>query len=139
MPAKSSISARVVPERRSIRSQSVASIRARSSSKPVVRSATNSSSIQPPAISAFSAPARKPASPPVWRPKKRSVIFVPKRALSAFDGIQYRSIPGSRYGLTITTLVPAFFARWRYLALTGWLFAGFEPMNTIRSVPIQSL
>ena len=34
--------------------------------------------------------------------------------------------------------MPAFFAWWRYLVVTGWLFATFEPMKTIRSVPIQS-
>ena len=34
--------------------------------------------------------------------------------------------------------MPAFFARCRYLVVTGWLLATLEPMKTIRSVPIQS-
>ncbi len=47
-------------------------------------------------------------------------------------------MPGSRSGFTTATRVPAFLAWWRYLVVTGWLLATFEPMKTIRSVPIQS-
>ena len=35
------------------------------------------------------------------------------------EGTQYRSIPGSRYGFTITTLVPSFLASCKYLVVTG--------------------
>ena len=35
------------------------------------------------------------------------------------DGTQYFFIPGSRYGFTITTFVPSFFAPSRYLVATG--------------------
>ena len=40
-------------------------------------------------------------------------------ALLAVDGTQYRSMPGSRYGFTSTTLVPSFFASCKYLVATG--------------------
>ena len=36
-----------------------------------------------------------------------SANFVPKSALSGIDGIQYRSMPGSRIVLTVTMRVPA--------------------------------
>jgi hypothetical protein len=48
-------------------------------------------------------------------------------------------MPGSRYGFTNTIFVPFFLARCRYFVLTGWSFAGLDPKNTIKSVPIQSL
>src|SRR5436190_11589793 len=60
-------------------------------------------------------------------------------ALPISLGTQYRVIPGSWYGLTVTTRVPCFFARWMYFIATGWSLAGFDPKNTSRSVPNQSL
>ena len=72
-------------------------------------------------------------SPPVWTWKNASVIFVPNSALSTFDGTQYRSSPGSRYGLTTATFVPRFRARYRYFMNTGCAFATSEPNSTMRS------
>ena len=63
---------------------------------------------------------------------------MPNIADSNADGTQYRSRPGSRYGLTTTTLVPDFTAWSRYFMNTGWLFAGFVPHRTTRSDSITS-
>ena len=86
--ANSSISSRGTPLERSSISQGW-SARARAiSSKPVVRAATNSRSTSPSAIIPLIAPFRKAASPPTRTRKNRSAICVPKRALSATEGIQ---------------------------------------------------
>jgi hypothetical protein len=46
-------------------------------------------------------------------------MSVPKSALLAVDGTQYRFIPGSKYGFTITTFVPSRFASCKYFVVTG--------------------
>jgi hypothetical protein len=48
-------------------------------------------------------------------------------------------MPGSLYGLTITTFVPCFFACSMYFIATGWSLAGLLPKKISRSVPHQSL
>ena len=53
------------------------------------------------------APDRKATSPPVEIRNSSSADFVPKSALSGIDGIQYRSMPGSRIVLTVTMRMPA--------------------------------
>ncbi len=64
--------------------------------------------------------------------------MVPNTADSTLDGTQYRSRPGSRYGLTTTTRHPRFLARYRYFMNTGWLLAGLVPQSTTRSLSITS-
>ncbi len=64
---------------------------------------------------------------------------VPNSADSATDGTQYRRSPGSKYVLTTATRVPDRRAWYRYFIVTGWLFGVFEPKNTMRSLPIQSV
>ena len=103
-------------------------------SNPVVRPRTKSWSMPSgSSSSAFKTPFGNPRSPPVSTSNQSSASFVPKSALSAIDGTQYRSRPGSRYGLTTAIRTPFFFAKWRYFVVTGWLFGTFDPKKTIRS------
>src|SRR5690606_15404048 len=78
-------------------------------------------------------------SPPGRTGTWRSHIRVPKSADSTFDGTQYRSSPGSRKGLTTTTRQPRRLAMSRYFMKTGWLFAGFAPQSTTRSLSMTSV
>ncbi len=81
------------------------------SSNPVVLRPTKSRSTPPGRSSrAFRTPQRNPRSPPVSTSNQWSARRVPSNALPGSDGIQYRSSPGSRYGLTTAIEAPFFFA-----------------------------
>jgi hypothetical protein len=71
--------------------------------------------------------------------KVRSHSSVPNSADPAFDGIQYRSSPGSRNAFTDKTRAPRRRASCRYFVVTGWSFAGLAPRKTIKSASYQSL
>jgi hypothetical protein len=104
------ISCRDAPADRSSDSQSCSASALVASANPMVCSAMKSLSIIAFTIRCFSTPFRNARSPPVCTPKNSSQIFVPNSALSATEGTQYRSMPGSRCGLTTATFVPARFA-----------------------------
>ncbi len=78
-------------------------------------------------------------SPPVLTAKKSVAIWVPNRALSGFEGTQYRSRPGSRIGLTTTMRAPRLRAMYRYFMNTGWAFATSAPKSTMRSDSMTSV
>jgi hypothetical protein len=140
LPARPNISAKrttspsLEPARRASSASGRAPTEARSASKPVVCDAMKSRSTSPRSMSTFVTAAMKAASPPVWTGKNSSVMRVPKTALSALDGTQYRSSPGSRSGLTTATRVPRRRASYRYFMNTGCAFATSVPNSTTRSV-----
>ncbi len=86
--AKRAMSSTDEPDQRARSSSERSASPARSSSQPVVWALMNRSSTSPSSASTLSTPVRNAMSPPVETGKKSVATWVPKMALSGFEGTQ---------------------------------------------------